>query len=45
MNELPLHFRDGHFFVDIDGDLWLLDTGEVRLEGSAAKMGLQKPNS
>ncbi len=27
LNTLPLQFRDGHLFVVVDGDLWLLDTG------------------
>ncbi len=26
-NTLPLHFRDGHLFVGLNDDLWLLDTG------------------
>ncbi|HNQ90149.1 MAG TPA: hypothetical protein PKM73_16145, partial [Verrucomicrobiota bacterium] len=27
MNTLPLRFKDGHLFVEIGGELWLLDTG------------------
>lgn len=27
MNTLPLQPRDGHLFVELDGELWLLDTG------------------
>jgi hypothetical protein len=27
MDTLPLQFRDGHVFVELGGELWLLDTG------------------
>jgi hypothetical protein len=27
MPTLPLTLTDGHLFVDVDGDRWLLDTG------------------
>lgn len=27
MHQLPLHLRDGHMFLEIDGQLWLIDTG------------------
>jgi hypothetical protein len=27
MNSLPIIFRDGHLFVELDGGLWLFDTG------------------
>jgi len=27
MNTLPLQLRDGHLFVELGGELWLLDTG------------------
>ncbi|MFM1749820.1 MAG: hypothetical protein RLZZ188_3486 [Verrucomicrobiota bacterium] len=27
MNTLPLKLRDGHLFVELGGELWLLDTG------------------
>src|SRR5690606_25414735 len=27
MATMPLHSRDGHLFVEVDGELWVLDTG------------------
>lgn len=27
MNALPLQLRDGHLFIELNGELWLLDTG------------------
>ena len=27
MHTLPLRFQDGHVFVELSGELWLLDTG------------------
>ncbi len=27
MQELPIHFLEGHLFLELDGDLWLYDTG------------------
>lgn len=27
MAMMPLHSRDGHLFVEVDGASWLLDTG------------------
>ena len=27
MQKLTLHFNDGHLFVDLEGELWLFDTG------------------
>lgn len=29
MQTLPLQFRDGHLFVELGGELWLLDTGAL----------------
>lgn len=27
MNTYPLHFKNGHIFIELDGKLWLFDTG------------------
>jgi len=40
MQGLPLHFRDGHLFVEIDNDLWLLDTGAPSSFGSQEDLTL-----
>ncbi len=34
MATLPLHFRDGHLFLESDGGLWLIDTGAPTSFGS-----------
>ncbi len=34
MATMPLHFRDGHLFVELDGELWVLDTGAPSSFGS-----------
>ena len=35
MNTLPLQLRDGHLFVELNGELWLLDTGAPTSFGTA----------
>ncbi len=35
MNTLPLQLRDGHLFVELGGELWLLDTGAPTSFGTA----------
>ena len=34
MMNLPLVFRDGHIFIELEGDLWLLDTGAPKSFGT-----------
>lgn len=38
MSMLPLQFRDGHLFVEVGGDLWLLDTGAPTSFGTSKSM-------
>ncbi len=38
MTTLPLHFRDGHLFVELDGELWLVDTGAPTSFGTASSL-------
>jgi hypothetical protein len=38
MNTLPLQLRDGHVFVEIGGDLWLLDTGAPTSFGTSQSL-------
>jgi hypothetical protein len=40
MNTLPLRFKGGHLFVDVDGKSWLLDTGAPTSFGSVAMLSL-----
>ena len=40
MHELPLHFRDGHLFAELAGDLWLLDTGAPASFGTTGALAL-----
>ena len=35
MTALPLQFRDGHLFVEVDRELWLIDTGAPSSFGNA----------
>lgn len=36
----PLHFRNGHLFLDLDGALWLLDTGAPTSFGSDPSLAM-----
>ena len=38
MNTLPLQFRDGHLFVELGGELWLLDTGAPTSFGTSRSL-------
>ena len=38
--ECPLSFRDGHLFLETDGQLWLFDTGAPTSFGSQASLSL-----
>ena len=40
MPELPLHLRDGHLFLEVDGALWLFDTGAPTSFGSTPTLAL-----
>jgi len=40
MATMPLHFRDGHFFVETDGGLWLFDTGAPASFGANERVTL-----
>jgi hypothetical protein len=41
MTELPLHLRDGHLFLELDGALWLLDTGAPASFGAAGTVTIE----
>ncbi len=43
-SEYPLHFRDGHLFLEADGQLWLFDTGAPTSFGcqTALRLGGEK---
>lgn len=38
MNTLPLQLRDGHLFVELGGELWLLDTGAPSSFGTSRSL-------
>jgi hypothetical protein len=38
MNKLPLTLRHGHLFVELDGELWLLDTGAPTSFGTSPSL-------
>jgi len=38
MNTLPLQFRHGHLFVELGGELWLLDTGAPTSFGTSRSL-------
>jgi len=38
MNTLPLQLRDGHLFVELGGELWLLDTGAPTSFGTSRNL-------
>lgn len=40
MITLPLQFRDGHVFVELGGELWLLDTGAPTSFGTSRRLSL-----
>lgn len=40
MTDLPLQLRDGHFFVEVDGEHWLLDTGAPTTFGTRQVLSL-----
>jgi len=39
-SECPLNFRDGHLFLETDGQLWLFDTGAPTSFGSQSALSL-----
>lgn len=40
MNTLPLHLRDGHLFVELAGQLWLIDTGAPTSFGAPGRISI-----
>ncbi|MGI8603296.1 MAG: hypothetical protein ACR2OZ_09885 [Verrucomicrobiales bacterium] len=40
MNTFPLQLRDGHLFLELDGELWLLDTGAPTSFGTSDNLSL-----
>jgi len=40
MNTLPLELRDGHVFVEIGGELWLVDTGATSSFGTSGNVSI-----
>lgn len=40
MNTLPLQVRDGHLFVELGGELWLLDTGAPTSFGTSRSLSI-----
>lgn len=40
MNTLPLHLRDNHVFVELGGELWLLDTGAPTSFGTSGNVAI-----
>ncbi|CAN5701075.1 hypothetical protein BH11VER1_BH11VER1_38740 [soil metagenome] len=40
MNTLPLKLQDGHLFLELNGELWLLDTGAPTSFGSSNSLSL-----
>jgi len=40
MNTLPLQLRDGHLFVELNGELWLFDTGAPTSFGTSSSLSL-----
>ncbi len=40
MHTLPLQFRDGHLFVELGGELWLLDTGAPTSFGTSSRLAI-----
>lgn len=40
MTTLPLIFKDGHLFVELNGALWLYDSGAPTSFGAGASIGL-----
>ena len=40
MNTLPLQLRDGHVFVELGGELWLLDTGAPTSFGTSRRLSV-----
>ncbi len=42
MTTYPLHFRDGHLFVEVDGGLWLFDTGAPSSFGGVTSLSIDE---
>ena len=40
MNTFPLQLRDGHLFIELSGELWLLDTGAPNSFGTNSNLSL-----
>jgi hypothetical protein len=40
MHTLPLQLRDGHLFIDLGGQLWLLDTGAPTSLGASRSLAI-----
>lgn len=40
MNSFPLQFRNGHLFVELGGELWLLDTGAPTSFGASSSVSI-----
>jgi hypothetical protein len=40
MNTFPLQLRDGHLFIELNGELWLLDTGAPNSFGTSRNLSL-----
>lgn len=40
MHTLPLQLRDGHLFIDLGGQLWLLDTGAPTSFGASRSLAI-----
>lgn len=40
MEKLPLQFKEGHLFVKIGGDLWLIDTGAPSSFGKSGNLAI-----
>ena len=40
MNTLPLELRDGHVYVELGGELWLLDTGAPTSFGTLRSLSI-----
>ncbi len=38
MSTLPLQLRDGHLFIELNGELWLLDTGAPSSFGTSRRL-------
>jgi len=40
VNTLPLQFRNRHLFVQLGGELWLLDTGSPTSFGISSRLSI-----